>query len=634
MESSRCRCKFRFWGDTSWSRGGAAAALAALIYGYSQGSKESDEYNKSLILTGNYAGTSAYQLADLAKQVSATNGTIGEAAASLAKMASSGAIASASFKVIADAAASMEDATGKSVDSTIAEFVKIAKDPVAAAKTLNEQYHFLTASVYSQITALKEQGDTIGAAKLLTDTYAKTIEDRAGQISLNLGLIEKGWKGIKDAAKGALDATLGIGRQETLGDQISALETKLANPGSYASIPIIGADNPDMMEVGNTKSQDEERLRVLKLYNQEQVLTTKLTGERQRAQEASILSQDKLNASLKATDSNQKKLKDRLKEIDDLAKKSSEAQGGRVYTNAELEQLRDAARKQFKDPAASSKAVDLTAFNDAQNQLKSITGYYDGIQKELDASQKAGLVSAESYASQRSAIIEQQKGDVTAAYESEIAALEAAKGKVSTSAEQRIQLDQKISDARTSMVEAQKKADSELSVLAIGETGRLKKQTASLKSYTDALDLQTSSLARAGQRAALGVGRGDRENAFSSELNAQDDRYANSSRELANQRGEAGLRGASKADLDAEFGPKEAALAAQNEAATKQIQQNYQDLTAAQGDWRNGASSAFKNYLGVSQGRCRTDQKPVHKRLRQHGCLSGELCYLGEVFVR
>ncbi|MFH7495287.1 phage tail length tape measure family protein, partial [Pseudomonas syringae pv. tagetis] len=80
-----------------------------------------------------------------------------------AKMASRGAIASTSFKVIADAAASKEDATGKYVDSTIAEFVKIAKDPVAAAKTLNEQYEILTASEYSQITELKEQGDTIRA---------------------------------------------------------------------------------------------------------------------------------------------------------------------------------------------------------------------------------------------------------------------------------------------------------------------------------------------------------------------------------------------------------------------------------------------------------------------------------------
>lgn len=161
----------------------AAAGLGVLIYGYNKGSQEADEYNKSLILTGNYAGTTAGRLAELALQVSAVNGTTSEAASTLAKLAGSGVIAGESFRTIADAAAAMEDATGRSVDATIAEFVKIAKDPVAAAKELNDQYHFLTASVYSQIVALNEQGDQIGAAKLLTDTYADTVNSRSSQIS-------------------------------------------------------------------------------------------------------------------------------------------------------------------------------------------------------------------------------------------------------------------------------------------------------------------------------------------------------------------------------------------------------------------------------------------------------------------
>lgn len=210
----------------------AAAAVGVLAYGYYQGGKEADAYNKSLILTGNYAGTSAGQLADLARQVSATNGTTGEAAATLAKLAGSGAIASSSFKEIADAAA-MEDATGRSVDATIAEFVKIAKDPVAAAKELNDQYHFLTASVYSQIAALKEQGDHIGAAKLLTDTYADTIKTRSGQITDNLGYVERAWKGITDEAKKSLDAVKNFGREAGPAERIAEL-TKIVAYGRSA----------------------------------------------------------------------------------------------------------------------------------------------------------------------------------------------------------------------------------------------------------------------------------------------------------------------------------------------------------------------------------------------------------------
>lgn len=569
-----------------------AAAIATVIYGYSQGSKEADKYNQALILTGNVAGTTAFQLGDMAKRVSSVNGTIGEAAATLTLLASNGKIATSSFEQIANAASAMEDATGKAVSETVAEFAKIAGDPVQAAKALNEQYHFLTASTYSQIVALKEQGDTIGAAKLLTDTYAQTVQDRASQISGNLGIIEKGWKGVKDAAKAALDATLGIGRQLTLGDQIGALEARLSNPSSYSAIPVIGADNPDMMAQGTTREEDEERLRTLKLYNEEQIRTARLTGERQRAQGESILAQDKLNASLKSTDDNQKKLRDRLKEIDELAKKSASADGGRVYTAAELNQLREAAKKQFADPAKSAGAVDLTGFNDAQNQLKSVTSYYDNIQKELDAAQKAGILSAESYASQRVAIVQQEQVEVTAAYEAEISALEAARAKGTTSAEQRIQLDQKIADARAGMVKAQQDADTELNVLASNEQGRLKKQELAVQTYTSALEQQVKTLREQGQRSAATLGMGDRQRGLYEQQNGIDDRINQQKVELANQYGD-GSRGMS---LD-EYNQKLAALNKTQKDLRDTVQTSYDDMTAAQGSWSAGASSAFQNYL-------------------------------------
>lgn len=169
----------------------ATAAVGGLAYAYHQGSEEQDNYNKALILTGNYAGVSAGQLSDMARQISATVGTTGQAAEVLSTLAGNGKIAGASFVEISEAALAMEKATGKSVDATVAEFVKIAEDPVAAAKSLNDQYHFLTASVYSQIVALKEQGDTIGAAKLLTDTYADTV--KAGLVrSLRISALSKG----------------------------------------------------------------------------------------------------------------------------------------------------------------------------------------------------------------------------------------------------------------------------------------------------------------------------------------------------------------------------------------------------------------------------------------------------------
>lgn len=121
---------------------------------------------------------------------------------------------------------------------------------------------------------------------------------------------------------------------------------------------------------------------------------------------------------------------------------------------------------------------------------------------------------------------------MTAAYEAEISALEATKAKMTTSAAQSIQLDQKIADARAGMVKAQKDADSQLEVLATNETGRLAKQERAISSYVQALGQQQRALELAGQRAVLGVGQGDRENALSGQLNSQQDRFAQQSLEL------------------------------------------------------------------------------------------------------
>ncbi|WP_421523064.1 phage tail tape measure protein [Pseudomonas yamanorum] len=564
------------------------AALGTVIYGYKSGSQEADEYNKSLILTGNYAGTSASRLAELAQQVSATNGTTSDAAASLAKLAASGVIAGGSFKDIADAAAAMEDATGKSVDATIAEFVKIAKDPVAAAKELNDQYHFLTASVYSQIVALKEQGDTIGAAKLLTDTYADTIKSRSTEITDNLGFIEKAWKGITDEAKKSLDAIKNIGRDQGDAVRVTELNQKIAYLESTVGTGFEDGDAKARL----TAFKDELSLLQDKKAAQED--EEKRKSDDARTHKEGIEAEQRLkqlsDSMLSNAEKRDKLTKAYLRDVEVLKKANPDDPKVQAdYVAKTLQNIKD----KNKDPkTASAGAVDLTAYNDAQNALKGIQDEYANTQKQLDAAQKAGLISQADYATQRAVLIRAEKDEVTAGYEAEIAALEAAQGKKTTTAAQSIQLDQKIADARAGMVKAQKDADSQLEVLATSETGRLAKQERSITTYVQALAQQQRALELAGQRAVLGVGQGDRQNALNGELNGQQDRFAQQSLELANQKSDP-----SRNMSEEEFNRKSEALADANKAATDQIRQNYADVEAAQGDWTKGATSAWDNYL-------------------------------------
>lgn len=570
---------------------GAVAAVVAVVgvlaYSYSQGSKETDAYNQSLILTGNYAGTTSGQLADMARQISATNGTVGQAAETLAKLAGSGVIAGESFQAVAEAASLMEDATGKSVDATIAEFVKIGKDPVAAAKDLNEQYNFLTASVYAQIVALKDQGDTISAAKLLTDTYADTVQSRSKQITDNLNLWQKAWKGIKDTTSDVVDGLNNVGREKTYEDQIKDLKARLTGSSAYD----VGGVRMNAGAVSPKDRADiQGQISFLELQRDAEKSLGQYTENRKVSIRAANDAQDYLNAGLKSAKSNAEKLADEYAKIDAKAKAS--ALEGVVYSQKQIDLLRAAAAEKLKDPKGPANQLNLTVFNDAQNSLKTLQDTYSNTEKQLDASQKAGLISASAYAVQKSVLINAEKEQVTAAYEAEISALEAVKAKSGTTAEQRISLDQKIADARTSMVKAQKDADSQQEVLATAEKGRLDKQTYAIDQYVQALSQQQKALALAGQRAVVGVGRGDRQNTLDGQLNSQQDRYAQQSLDLENQRSDPSR------NMDPEeFKKKSQALADANKAATDQIQQNYADVEAAQGDWTKGATSAWENYL-------------------------------------
>ncbi|MDD1002439.1 phage tail tape measure protein [Pseudomonas sp. TNT2022 ID642] len=558
----------------------ATAAVGGLAYAFYKGSEEQDSYNKSLILTGNYAGVSAGKLGDMARQVSATVGTTGQAAEVLALLADNGKIAGESFTGITQAAVSMQEATGKAVSETVAEFAKLADDPVKASAALNEQYHYLTASVYSQITALEKQGDHAGAVKLATESFADAINERTPRILENLSFWEKGYNAVARAADGLKN----IGRSD-IGADIEQAQRDLAS--AQAGNVGLFQNKQEMIDLY------QNRLNMLEDQKAAEADIAKWQGEQAKAQGDAVSSMAKVDALTKSAWTNEQKRTDAIKEykrqLEDIRKVApNDPRLNQAAIDKNLANIND----QFKDSKAAGSQVDLTSFNNAKNNLAAISEEYKNAQKELDAAQKAGLVSQADYALKREALIGNERDEVTAAYEAEIAALESAKAKKTTSAAQGIQLDQKIADARAGMVKTQKDADSQLEVLATNETGRLARQERAITTYVQALAQQQRALELAGQRAVLGVGQGDRQNALNNELNSQQDRFAQQSLELANQKSDP-----SRNMSEEEFARKSQALADANKAATDQIRQNYADVEKAQGDWTKGATSAWTNYL-------------------------------------
>lgn len=207
----------------------AAAAVGFLGLAYYKGTQEQDEFYKSLVLTGNLVGKTSGQLADMAARVSvAANSTTGAAASTLNQLVSSGKVAGDSLERVTTAIVKTSEAMGIATDKLVGDFNDIAADPVAAITKLNDQYHFLTLATYNQIKALQDEGNQQDAARVATDAYANAMQQRANDIHQNLGLLESAWDSLGKTAKGAWDAMLNIGREQTLTDKLSTLNENIA----------------------------------------------------------------------------------------------------------------------------------------------------------------------------------------------------------------------------------------------------------------------------------------------------------------------------------------------------------------------------------------------------------------------
>ncbi|EGB4417017.1 phage tail tape measure protein, partial [Salmonella enterica] len=212
--------------------GGVVGGIAAAVYGlgkaYYEGAKESETFNKQLILTGSYAGKTTGQLNAMAKSLAGNGVTQHDAAGVLAQVVGSGAFTGQAVAMVSRTATRMQENVGQSVDETIRQFKRLRDDPVNAAKELDRTLHFLTSTQLEQIRVLGEQGRVADAAKIAMSAYSEEMNKRMGDVHDNLGWIERAWNAVGDAAKWAWDRMLDIGREDTLDEKIATLQEKIA----------------------------------------------------------------------------------------------------------------------------------------------------------------------------------------------------------------------------------------------------------------------------------------------------------------------------------------------------------------------------------------------------------------------
>ncbi len=358
--------------------GALIAVVGTLAYAWYKGSQEQQEYNKTLIMTGNIAGATAGKLADMASRVASDTGNpIGDVAAILNDVVSSGKIAADSIEMVTHAIVSMTDASDIAAGTLVSDFEKIAANPVSAVTELNEKYNFLTLDIYRQIQALQEQGKTQDAAALATQEYSKMLEERSAKLADNLGLFESAWKTLGDAAKGAWDAMLNIGREATLAQRLEEAQ-KLVNTAA-------GGYTRDVWgNVTGLRGEAQADVNILTGVINLQDDLNQARAKGQIIQNEGIKAMAFINQQSEQALSNAQK---RTKEQDKLTQALTKARAAGTVISAEDEaRMRENINNRYKDPKTpKGKAYTEDAATRLLDQINQQTA---AMQSQLDASDK------------------------------------------------------------------------------------------------------------------------------------------------------------------------------------------------------------------------------------------------------
>ncbi|HDX5479963.1 TPA: phage tail tape measure protein, partial [Escherichia coli] len=527
--------------------GGITAAVIGLGKAWMEGQEEGEAFNRQLELTGHYAGVTAGQLWALSKNLSGNGITQHAMAGSLAQVVGSGAFHGNDIGMVAKAAAQMERSVGQSVSDTISQFKRLKDDPVSAAKALDDELHFLTATQLEQIRVLGELGRTSDAARIAMSALAEETGKRTSDIDNNLNALGSTLQTLSDWWKQFWDAAMNIGREDSLDAQIASLQEKIQRAKKFP-----------WTKASTTGEYDQQQLDALQ--------------ERKRQQD--------------------------LQDAKEQAERNyQEQQKRRNAENAALNRMNEteAARHQREIARINAMQYADQAVRDAAIQREN-ERYEKAIKKKTPATRNDEATRLLLQYSQQQAQVE---GQIAAARQSAGMATE----RMTEAHKQLLALQQRISDLAGKKLTADEKSvlahkDELIQALTLldAKQQELQKQTAlnDLKKKTIQLTSQLAEEERAQRQqhdldvAMAGMGDQQRQR-YQSQLRLRQ-QYQQQLEQLerdSKQKGSYGSDAYRKAEQTL------------TDSLNRKLNENrryWQQMDAAQGEWRNGTKRAFMNF--------------------------------------
>lgn len=554
-----------------------AGTLGVLAYAYYQAANEEQAFNRSLILTGHYAGKTTDELNALSKSMMGDGFTQGKMASVLAQVVGTGAFTGSQLEQVSAIAARMEKATGQSVDETIKQFKRLSQDPVKAAKELDDALHILTASQWAQINTLAEQGRTTEAAKVAMSAYSEAMATRTSQIQGNLGTLETAWDAVTSAAKKAWDAMLDIGRDATLEEKIADLEKKVKAGGVHVGKAFIPTSQADRDALSQLKTQQF----IEKTNNTLQATLHRIEEDKKRQYDADRKLTLKYETPKEA---HQRALK--MIDGDEYASPAAKAQAT----------AREKARYE-----KSQSAQHRTRQDEASRLFVQAAEKHARLQAEIDQARLSTTVKLTDSEKQLIALK---------------ARMSQMRGKLLTEDDKSL-----ITHQRALELALENNAQAEKALRHQNALNGLKKETLQLQQTLNKEARNTAQNNEA-ELAKMGMGAQQRQD-YDAERAIKKD-YDTRRDKLNNESKENGTYGS------ADYQQAEHALQQHLETQLASYRQHQAQMKAAQRDWRNGASRAVQNFASQGQDIAGMTEKAFNRAFQSMGDALGNFVTKGK----
>ncbi|ACL58773.1 phage tail length tape measure family protein [Methylobacterium nodulans] len=328
------------------------------------------EVDRLLAGTGRASGASAQQVNAAAVAIAASGEvSVREARSIAATLAATGRIGVEMFVALGRSAKDFAATTGQEVPDATQELAQAFADPAKGAQTLNEKLGFLNARTEETVRNLAEQGDRLGAQRVLFEAYAASLS-RAADLTSQLGdatsafgrVASNVWDSLGQKVSDAFGGA-------TLDRQLELLEARLkgvesARGGAYTFGGLL--DYKVEAEAGELRQQIA-RLQAERARQQQQ--RTQAQAAQNNRDVMSLVGQ--LNPAARETDQLRNRVELLRKAISDPVRFGLDPQQlGQVQAAFErLQNLARSAREDIERYGSASAASALRAAQDASRNV-------------------------------------------------------------------------------------------------------------------------------------------------------------------------------------------------------------------------------------------------------------------------